>query len=269
VAFSGHNPESARGAACGKVAPHITRIFLGQFDESIVALKLLGSRESMKRYLPFVIVIIVAAIAVGGGAMLYQAKRPHLLTIPESKALPGKGDTASMHIRGNPDAPVTLEEFGDFQCPPCGSISPFLDELVKEYDPKVRLIFRNYPLAAHKHAREAAIAAEAAGLQNHYWEMHDVLYREQSIWSKADNVSELFLAYAGTIGLDVDQFKKDIESEAPKKRIETDVERANSLGIKVTPTVFVNNQELKQEARTPDGLRGAINEALKGKEEKK
>ena len=89
----------------------------------------------MKRYLPFVIVIVVAAAAVGGGAMLYQTKRPHLLTIPEDKAVPGKGDTESMHIRGNPEAPATLEEFGDFECPPCGSISPFLDQLVKGIRP--------------------------------------------------------------------------------------------------------------------------------------
>jgi len=223
----------------------------------------------MKRYLPFVIVIVVAAAAVGGGAMLYQTKRPHLLTIPEDKAVPGKGDTESMHIRGNPEAPATLEEFGDFECPPCGSISPFLDELVKEYDPRVRLIFRNFPLGAHKHAREAALAAEAAGLQGHFWEMHDVLYREQGVWSKADDVAELFDAYAGTIGLKVDQFKKDIDSEQAKQRVESDQARANLLGVKSTPTIFVNNREISPEQKTQDGLRAAIKAALEEKPEQK
>jgi protein-disulfide isomerase len=223
----------------------------------------------MKRYLPFVIVIIIAAAAVGGGAILYQARRPHLLTIPEAKAVSGKGDTAAMHIRGNPDAPVTLEEFGDFQCPPCGSIAPFLDELVKEYDPKVRLIFRNFPFAAHKHGREAALASEAAGLQGHFWEMHDVLYREQDAWSKADDVTDLFNAYAGTIGLKVDQFKNDIASEQAKKRVESDQERGNSLGVKSTPTIFINNRELPPKEKTPEGLHAAIDAALKEKSEQK
>src|SRR6266480_4852852 len=92
----------------------------------------------MKRYLPFIIVGGIALATLGSGAMLYRAKRPQLLTIPEDKVLPGKGGAQSMHIRGNPEAPVTLEEFGDFQCPPCGSIAGFIDELVKEYDPRLR-----------------------------------------------------------------------------------------------------------------------------------
>src|SRR2546421_7271583 len=85
------------------------------------------------------------------------------------------------HIRGNPDAPVTLEEFGDFQCPPCGQFAKFVDELLVEYQWQVRLVFRNYPLAAHQHALEAAQAAEAAGLQGKFWEMYDTLYREQKV----------------------------------------------------------------------------------------
>ena len=146
----------------------------------------------MKRYLPFIIVAVVAIATLGSGAMLYRAKLPHPLTIPEDKSASGKGDAESMHIRGNANAPVTLEEFGDFQCPPCGSISGFLDELVKEYDPHLRIVFRNFPLSMHEHARDAAVAAEAAGLQGRFWDMHDVLYREQATWSKAENARELF-----------------------------------------------------------------------------
>ncbi len=201
--------------------------------------------------------------------MLYQSKRPHLLTVPEDKAVPGKGDTGSMHLRGNPDAPVTLEEFGDFQCPPCGSISPFLDEVVKEDKPNVRLVFRNFPLEMHKHAREAALAAEAAGLQGHFWEMHDVLYREQDTWTKAADPMELFLAYAGTIGLNLDQFKKDMEGQQAKERIKSDQERGRELGIKSTPTLFVNNRELEAAKRNPEGLRETVKAAIKEKTERK
>jgi protein-disulfide isomerase len=219
----------------------------------------------MKRYLPFVIVAVVAIATLGSGAMLYRAKLPHPLTIPEDKSILEKGDAESMHIRGNANAPVTLEEFGDFQCPPCGSLSGFLDELVKEYDPRLRIVFRNYPLENHQHAREAALAAEAAGLQGRFWEMHDVLYREQAIWSKADNPRELFDSYAGMIGLNLDQFKKDMEGGKAMARVDSDRERANSLGVQVTPTLFINDRQWSPTDKSPEGLRAAVDAALKEK----
>jgi len=219
----------------------------------------------MKRYLPFVIVGGIALATLGIGAMLYRAKRPQLLTIPEAKVLPGKGDAESVHIRGNPRAPVTLEEFGDFQCPPCGNIAVFIDELVKEYGPRLRIVFRNFPLPNHKHAREAAFAAEAAGLQGRFWEMHDVLYREQAVWSKAENVPELFDSYAGMIGLNLDRFKKDMDAEKTKARVDSDHERGDSLGVQSTPTVFINNRQVGPNDKTPDGLRATIDAALKEK----
>jgi NhaA family Na+:H+ antiporter len=219
----------------------------------------------MKRYLPFIIVAVVALATLGSGAMLYRAKLPHSLTIPQDKSVSRTGDAESMHIRGNAGAPVTLEEFGDFQCPPCGSIAGFLDELVKEYEPRLRIVFRNLPLEMHEHARDAALAAEAAGLQGRFWDMHDVLYREQATWSKADNTRELFDSYAGMIGLNPDQFKKDMEGEKARVRVESDEQRANSLGIKMTPTVFINDRQIAPNDKTPDGLRAAINAALKEK----
>jgi protein-disulfide isomerase len=191
----------------------------------------------MKRYLPFIIVGAVGLATLGSGAMLYRAKRPHLLAIPADKSVPGQSNSESMHVRGGPDAAITLEEFGDFQCPPCARIAGFL-ELVKEYHPRLRIVFRNFPLPIHNHARDAALAAEAAGLQGRYWEMHDLLYREQVVWSKADNARELFNAYAGTLGLDLDQFKKDGDGEKTRARVDSDHERGNSLGVKSTPTVL-------------------------------
>jgi len=219
----------------------------------------------MKRYLPFFIVGGIALAALGSGAMLYRAKRPQLLTIPRGKVLPGKGDAESVHIRGNPQAPVTLEEFGDSSCPPCGNIAVFIDELVKEYGPRLRIVFRNFPLPNHEHAREAALAAEAAGLQGRFWEMHHVLYREQAVWSKADNVPELFASYAGMIGLNLDQFKKEMNAEKTKARVDSDHERGDSLGVRSTPTVFINNRQVGPNDKTPDGLRATIDAALKEK----
>jgi hypothetical protein len=96
--------------------------------------------------------------------------------------------------------------------------------------------------------------------------MHDVLYREQNVWSKADNVPQLFQAYAGMLGLNLDQFKKDIASEKTKERIKSDRERATSLDVKSTPTLFVNNHEMGPADRTPDGVRKMVDNAIKGKE---
>jgi protein-disulfide isomerase len=219
----------------------------------------------MKRYLPFVIIVVVALATFGSGTLLYRAKRPQVKNIPESQRVPARSDT-SAHVRGNPEAAVTLEEFADFQCPPCGQFAPFAEELLREYDSRLRIVFRNFPLPAHEHAREAAMAAEAAGFQGRFWEMHDTLYREQSAWSKAPNARELFESYAGTLGLDMDQFKKDMDSDKARERVDSDHGLGNSLGVKVTPTLFINNRPVEQQERNPEGLRAAISAALNEKQ---
>src|SRR5690242_20514618 len=217
----------------------------------------------MKRYLPFVIVIVVAIATVGSGTILYRARRPQLQNMPESQRVLAKSD-ASGHVRGNPNAPVTLEEFGDFQCPPCGQFAAFTEQLLKEYDSRLRIVFRNFPLPGHEHAREAALAAEAAGFQGKFWDMYDTLYREQSSWSKAPNTRELFESYAGTLGLNMDQFKKDMDSDKAKERVDSDHALGDSLGIKVTPTLFINKRAMEPQEKNPEGIRGAINAALNG-----
>ena len=218
----------------------------------------------MKRYLPFVIVLGVALVTLGSGAVLYRAKRPQVKNIPDSPNVAAQKD-ASAHVRGKTDAPVTLEEFGDFQCPPCGQFAGFAEELLKEYDSRLRVVFRNFPLPGHEHAREAALAAEAAGFQGKFWEMHDTLYREQSAWSKAPNVRELFESYAGTLGLNMEQFKKDMDSDKARERVDSDHALGDSLGIKVTPTLFINKRAMEPQEKNPEGVRGAINAVLSGK----
>src|SRR5437762_7933568 len=172
-------------------------------------------RRPMKRYLPLAIVVLVGVLAVAGGTRLYWIKRPHILTI-SSEHRSKAGADESVHIRGNANAPITLEEFGDYQCPPCGLLAEPLNQMEQEFRPNVRLIFSNFPLPLHQHAREAACAAEAAGLQGKFWEMHDLIYKQQSNWSKTPDAQAVFASYAGTLGLDVEQFKKDSQSEQVK-----------------------------------------------------
>ena len=219
----------------------------------------------MKRVLPFIIVAVVGFITVGAGTMLYRAKRSVTLTISKEEAV-GKETQDSMHVRGPVQAPVTLEEFGDFQCPPCGMISGPLLEMEKDYGPNLRVIFRNFPFPNHQHALEAAHAAEAAGLQGRYWEMHDLLYKEQATWSKAPDVNQLFVSYARILGLEMDRFETDIAGPTVKARVTADQERGKSLGVTATPSIFINTQGVPPKSLNPTALRAAIDEALKEKE---
>src|ERR1700709_978751 len=123
----------------------------------------------MKRYLPFVIILIVGASIAIGGTLFCRAKRAELsraLSVASSSN-PG---AQPPHVQGSAKAVVTLEEFGDFQCPPCSLVAVTLSQLEAEFGSQLRVIFRNFPLAMHIHAEEAARAAEAAGLQGKFWE---------------------------------------------------------------------------------------------------
>ena len=219
----------------------------------------------MKRYLPFVIVSAVALITLAGGTMLYHAKGLPLLTISKNHPVSGTDGAGSIHIRGKPEAPVTLEEFGDFECPPCGRLSEPINKLEQDYHSRLRIIFHHFPFATHQHAREAAWATEAAALQGRFWDMHDLLYREQSVWSKAADIRTLFDAYAGMLGLNVERFKKDMESEKVKARVGLDQEHAAKLGVQNTPTIFINNQAVEPTSLNPDKLRAAVDTAVKAK----
>jgi len=219
----------------------------------------------LRRFVPFIIVALVGFITIGAGTMLYRAKRPVASTISEEKSI-GKENQEPTHVRGPAQAPVTLEEFGDFQCPPCGMISGPLLEIEKDYGLKLRVIFRNFPFPNHQHALEAAYAAEAAGLQGRYWEMHDLLYKEQANWSNAPDVKQLFVSYAKILGLEMDRFETDMAGPTAKARVTADQERGKSLGVNATPSIFINNQGLPPKSLNPTALRAAIEEALKEKE---
>jgi protein-disulfide isomerase len=216
----------------------------------------------MRRYLPIVIVVVVGIVALASGAVLYRAKRPPILTISNELSAK-KSDIQSQHVRGNPDAPVTVEEFGDYQCPPCGTLAEPINQLEKEFRPQVRLIFYNFPLITHQHARTAACAAEAAGLQGKFWEMHDLLYREQPNWSKSAEAGSLFNSYAGILGLDLERFKKDMQSDAVKSRVDADQKRGTSIGVQNTPTVFLNNRAISPADLPPERLHATVAAAVK------
>lgn len=230
----------------------------------------------MKRVSPFA--IIIAALAVALGAAWYMMRSAQSIppapgSSPASGPSGGTSSAASTaapgadppHFRGSESAPVTLEEFGDFECPPCGYLYAVLKTIESEYGSRLRVIFREFPLSPpHVHAVAAARAAEAAGLQGKFFEMHDLLYENQKAWTEAFDVRPLFEGYARKIGLDVERFKRDQTNEIVERRITLDGSRGHSLGVKSTPTIFLNGVEIPFAQYSAEGLRAAINKALNG-----
>lgn len=204
----------------------------------------------MKRYLPFLIIVAVAVITAGAGAWLYRVKMRPLPAAPPTAAIATSPaakevESDSLHARGPAGAPVTLEIYGDFQCPSCATTSALIDQLQKEDKTRLRVIFHEFPLAMHAHALQAAMAAEAAGRQGHFWEMHDMLYQYQNVWSKASNPERFFGAYAQSFGLDVERFSVDAQSGETKAVIMTEGDAGVARGVKNTPTIFVNGGEVR------------------------
>jgi protein-disulfide isomerase len=135
---------------------------------------------------------------------------------------------------------VTIVEFSDFQCPYCSRVLPTLDKLIKEYPDKVRVFFRHNPLPFHQDAPLAAQAAVAAENQGKFWQMHDILFKNQQNLKRAD-----LEKYATEIGLDMAKFKKDIDDPATKKRVDEDLDIAKKAGVQGTPNFFVNGRPIR------------------------
>jgi protein-disulfide isomerase len=219
----------------------------------------------MKRFLPFLIIALVGIVTVGVGALVYRTKMQTAPASAVAKSTPAQeSEDPSLHARGSRNAPVTLEIYGDFQCPPCGTATKAIDELQKEYGDKMRLIFHEYPLEVHQHATEAAMAAEAAGIQGKFWEMHDMLYQYQSVWSRVSNAKFFFESYAESLKLDVARFRADCQAADLRLRIMNEGKLGESRGVKNTPTIFINGTEAKA-AFTKEKLKEAIDAALAAK----
>jgi len=140
------------------------------------------------------------------------------------------------HIQGSSTAPVTLVEYGDYECPYCGQAYPVIKEVQKHLGNKLQFVFRNFPLTEmHPHAQHAAEAAEAAAAQNRFWEMHDYLYEHQQA------LDDRYLEkYADYLGLNLAKFNSDISSHVYADRIREDFLSGVRSGVNGTPTFYIN-----------------------------
>lgn len=140
------------------------------------------------------------------------------------------------HAQGTKNAPVTLVEYGDYECPVCGAAYPIVKDIQKKMGDKLRFVFRNFPFAQmHPHAVGAAKAAESANAQGKFWEMHDRLYENQGNLTEKD-----LLNYSENLGLDKNQLAADLHNDTYDERIQTDLMSGAESGVNGTPTFFIN-----------------------------
>jgi len=165
------------------------------------------------------------------------------------------------NIKGNKEAATTLIEYSDFQCPACGSYYPIVKKVSEDLGAKVRFAYRHFPLPQHKNAKLAATVAEAAGLQGKFWEMHDLIFQNQSDWSEDKNAAILFAKYAQDVGLDLARFQTDVASGDIKAKIENDYKSGVKAGVDSTPSFFLNGKKITN-PRNYDEFKNAIEQAL-------
>jgi protein-disulfide isomerase len=164
----------------------------------------------------------------------------------DSKSSSSKSSSTkpTQHIEGQGKSGVTVVEYGDYQCPYCGEAYPVIKEAVTNLDDQIYFQFRNFPLQnVHQNAFAAARAAEAAGLQNKFWEMHNALYENQNQWSSLSNPVPFFDKLAKQVGLNVDRFKTDYVSSTVNNLINADMAAGTKLGVQATPTFFVDGKQ--------------------------
>lgn len=162
------------------------------------------------------------------------------------------------YIRGSTDAKVTIIEYADFQCPGCAALFPAIQQVEAEFGDDIAVVFRHFPLVSiHPNSMASHRAAEAAGLQGKFFEMHDLLFGRSLEWSSASNAGAIFESYALELSLDIEKFKSDVASETVFKAISFDQDSGNQLNISATPTLLLNGQEIPTPASV-DELRQTI-----------
>jgi protein-disulfide isomerase len=147
------------------------------------------------------------------------------------------------HVQGPEDAPYTLVEYGDYECPDCGRLYVILRDLHKELPAQLRIVFRHYPLSGvHHHAQQAAEAAEAAAAQGKFWEMHTLLFERQQALATKD-----LIRYAEELALDVARFRQELKNETYRERVRADFLAGVQNGVYGTPGLFLNGVRYDRE----------------------
>lgn len=183
--------------------------------------------------------IMTVALLVGAVFLLSRSSSPASSPQADPKLLVRENSTKIT----SDSAKVTIVEFSDYQCPACKSANPTVKQTLKDYQGKINFVYRHFPLSQHKNALQAALSAEAAGLQGKYWEMHDKIFDTQDTWKDAGNAQDIFAGFAKDLGLDMDKFNLDIKDNKLKDKINSDYQDGIAVGVNSTPTFFINGQK--------------------------
>lgn len=226
---------------------------------------------------PLLIIGLVLVVALLGGWWFYSSSRSRSTsnTVTNSNSgIKPKGGTSipadappgaqPPNQQGSGSAVVTLEEFADFQCPQCAKQHPTINEIKSMYGTRIKFIFREFPLdiKAHDKSYDAAVAAEAAGMQGKFWEMQNMLFSNQKAWTDNDNFRQMWKDYAQKIGLDIPKWENDIAGLGAKTRVNADKERGKVIGINSTPSLYVNGNLVGIEDMNVDTLKSMIDAEL-------
>lgn len=216
--------------------------------------------------------IIFGAICVAllGGLIYYsQSNRLDVSDVKSDGILSvdKRAGNIGDHVFGNKDSKVLLIEYGDYQCPGCGASFPTVKTVTEKYKDDIAFVYRHFPIPSlHPNARAAAASAEAAGLQGKFWEMHNLLFTKQKEWESAalNQRNDLFASYASSLGLDVNKFKTDVESDRVTQKINFDQAVARKDNVKATPSFFLNGKSLDANTYNDEAaFSKAIEDAIK------
>lgn len=189
---------------------------------------------SMKN--PWVIIGIITVVLFGGA----------LLLSGQSNERNNEGVEVQSHIKGNPEAEVTLVEYSDLQCPACASFQPVITQVMDQFGDQLLFEYKHFPLPMHRNAMEAAMAAEAAGQQGMFFEYHDILFERQSQWAQT-NPTTLFVEYAEELELDIETFRRHMDSSILRDKVRADLNEGREREVTGTPTFFLNGERMELE----------------------
>lgn len=220
----------------------------------------------------WIIFILICVVTLGGLVLFSKKDSVNVDDIDPSQAVSETTTAIGDRVYGDKSSKVVLIEYGDFQCPGCGGAFPQLKAIKEEYKDKIAFIYRHFPLTAiHPNALAAATAAEAAGQQGKFWEMHDRLFETQDAWGTADGSKrgDIFASYASDLGLDVERFREDLSDPKVTAKISRDRALGQKLNVDSTPTLYLGSTKLTEEETNDlvqaDGekLRQKLDAALK------